>query len=781
MSAVQFLGFLVSLLFVAICILTALDYFRHRGAIRRDIALMFASFGVPLGYAGVVAVLGITAPGGQLISSFALAAEPFLLLRIARHLRPVPGSVMRAAGLSIILIWGTFVITFLFLPSLNPIATLAIVIYFIVINVYTMRAFVRGIASTSGVVRHRVRLAASGSGLLALTFVIAMVPLVLPSMMEVMNGLALTVLASSALFYYFGFTPPRWLRNMWQLHELRNYLLLMSAKPMYERLSVSTSVNELCHSAIRAVGGMASVVVQQHTRGREVAGQVGLDARQLTSIISAPDGIVERCFISATPISVCGPDVISSSDRALLTSVGAETMHASPIQTTDGVWGVALVFHRSGALFPEDDLSLLTLLTQQSAVFLENSLLVDELRIHSVKMESSVDERTRELRESREQYRRIVETAQEGIWLTDAKFKTTFVNKKMADMLATTTEDMLESPPESFLDKEWLGMVDQLKSRRTAGVGEQYESKLRRRDGGVLWVLTSATPLMDEGGKVIGSLTMVADITKLKQAEERLLQMNAELEERVASRTADLITVNREMEAFAYSVSHDLRAPLRGIDGFSQALLEDHSHQLDEDGRNLLNRVRAAAQRMATLIDDLLNLSRISRSDMHWENVDLTELVHAIVDDLRQSEPVRNVEIVIGPEMCVSGDKQLIGIALENLLRNAWKFTRKTDEARIEIVPMHEYGRDVYAVRDNGAGFDMAYADKLFGAFQRLHSLNEYEGTGIGLATVQRIIHRHGGRIWAEGAVNEGATFYFTFQAPQPERSGTKDDHNSIS
>lgn len=777
MSANQFLGLLVALLFVALCVFTALDYFRHGGVIRRDIALMFASMGIPLGFAGL-GLLGIEFQGGQLIGAFALAAEPFFLLRITRHLRPISAAIMRAAAIGMFATWIAFALSLIFIPALTGIATLAIVFYFIIVNVYTMRAFLRGMSLSSGVVRQRVRLAAWGSGLLALTFVVALVPLVVPSLLDLANGFALIVLASSALAYYFGFTPPRWLRNIWQLRELRSFLLLMTGKPMYERLSVATSVNELCHSAIRAVGGVASAVVRQQTVAREIAAQIGLEGGQLNGVLNVPDGIIEQCFLTAAPLSVCTADAISASDRALLTSVGAETMHASPILTTEGVWGIALVFHRSGALFPEDDLALLSLLTQQSAVFLENSLLVDELRIHSSEMESRVDSRTRELRESQEQYRRIVETAQEGIWLTDAKFKTTFVNKKMAEMLATTNEDMLASSPESFLDKDWLGIVDQLKTRRTAGIGEQYESKLRRRDGGVLWVLTSAAPLSDENGKLVGSLTMVADITRLKEAEERLLQLNAELEERVASRTADLITLNREMEAFSYSVSHDLRAPLRGIDGFSLALLEDYGDQLDEDGRNLLNRVRAAAQRMATLIDDLLNLSRISRSEMKWENIDLTELVHSIVDDLRQSDPARNIEIMIAPEMCVSGDERLIRIALENLLRNAWKFTRKADQARIEVMPVFEHGRDVYAVRDNGAGFDMAYADKLFGAFQRLHSVSEYEGTGIGLATVQRIIHRHGGRIWAEGAVNEGATFYFTLQVPQPERNVTANDHD---
>jgi PAS domain S-box-containing protein len=779
MSASQFLTFICQILFAALTIVTLVNYIRQRGVIRRDIALMFGSLGIPILLIALLASFGIVTPFSSLLSAIALAAEPYLLLRLTRHLEPVPHSVMRVTRFSMIATWLAYFLAVLIVPAAIVATAIAVVLYFIVVNVYTMRIFIRGMASSSGIVRQRIRLAAWGSGLIALAFIIALVPVFVPPVFELFNGVALAVLALSALAYFFGFTPPRWLRSSWQLYELRSFLLLMTAKPMYERLSVSTSVKELCHSAIRAIGGIASAVVVQQGAERQVGAQIGLDAGQLNNVLRARDSIIERCFLTAAPISACGADVLSVSDRSLLTSVGAETMHASPILTTEGVWGVALVFHRSGALFPEDDLALLNLLTQQSAVFLENSLLVDELRVHSGEMESRVDARTRELRESQEQYRRIVETAQEGIWLTDAKFRTTFVNKKMAEMLATTIEDMLTLPPESFLDKEWLGLADQLKTRRTAGIGEQYESKLRRRDGGVLWALTSATPLNDENGKLVGSLTMVADITKLKEAEERLLQMNAELEERVASRTADLITVNREMEAFAYSVSHDLRAPLRGIDGFSQALLEDYGDQIDEDGRNLLNRVRAAAQRMATLIDDLLNLSRISRSEMHWENVDITELARGIVDDLRQSEPARNIEIVIAPDMCVSGDERLIQIALENLLRNAWKFTRKTEAARIEVAPVRDHGQDVYAVRDNGAGFDMAYADKLFGAFQRLHSVTEYEGTGIGLATVQRIIHRHGGRIWAEGAVNEGATFYFTLRAPQSERSGTTNDYDS--
>lgn len=253
-----------------------------------------------------------------------------------------------------------------------------------------------------------------------------------------------------------------------------------------------------------------------------------------------------------------------------------------------------------------------------------------------------------------------------------------------------------------------------------------------------------------------------AEINERKKAESEILRLNVQLEERVAERTAQLEATNKEMEAFSYSVSHDLRAPLRSIDGFSQALLEDYSDKLDALGQNYLQRVRAATQRMAQLIDDLLNLSRLTRSEMRYEEVDLSALVEAIATELHKTQPERQVEFAITPGLVTNGDTHLLRIVLENLLGNAWKFTGKHQKARIEFGLLHQDNTHVYFVRDDGTGFDMAYVEKLFGAFQRLHAMTEFEGTGIGLATVQRIIHRHGGRVWAESAVEQGATFYFT-------------------
>jgi light-regulated signal transduction histidine kinase (bacteriophytochrome) len=248
---------------------------------------------------------------------------------------------------------------------------------------------------------------------------------------------------------------------------------------------------------------------------------------------------------------------------------------------------------------------------------------------------------------------------------------------------------------------------------------------------------------------------LVREIAERARAEEALRQAKEETEK-----------ANLELDAFSYSVAHDLRAPLRSIDGFSQALVEDCGDRLDEQGKTYLRHVRESAQRMAQLIDDLLSLSRVSRAELSRLPIDLTALARTYIASLRLRDPDRNVEFVGLETITALGDARLISIALENLLGNAWKFTKNRETARIELGRRSQAEGPVYFIKDNGAGFDMAYADKLFAVFQRLHGVKEFEGTGIGLATVQRIIHRHGGRIWAEGEVDHGATFYFTLGAP---------------
>jgi PAS domain S-box-containing protein len=270
------------------------------------------------------------------------------------------------------------------------------------------------------------------------------------------------------------------------------------------------------------------------------------------------------------------------------------------------------------------------------------------------------------------------------------------------------------------------------------------------------------TLVRDAGGQPLMAVLTISDITERRRATDLIRQLNTDLEQRIVERTAQLQTANNELEAFCYSVSHDLRTPLRSLDGFSQALLEDYADKLDDQGQNYLGRIRAGSQRMGHLIDDLLGLSRVSRSEMSRETVDVSKMAREVVEELRNTAPLREAEFVIASGLIAETDPRLLRIVLSNLFGNAWKFTAKQAHARIEFGCSEENGVNEYFTRDNGAGFDEAYADKLFGVFQRLHSASDFPGTGIGLATVQRIIHRQGGRVWAEGKVERGATFHFT-------------------
>jgi PAS domain S-box-containing protein len=374
-----------------------------------------------------------------------------------------------------------------------------------------------------------------------------------------------------------------------------------------------------------------------------------------------------------------------------------------------------------------------------------------------------------ELFQERTFLRTVIDASPNLVCVKKADGTFALVNRALAEAYGSTPEEMIGKTdaecarPPAELDR-LLASDREVITRQTPKIIP--EEKITFSDGRERWFTVVKTPLQEKTGPSDKILCVSTEITERKKAGEEIRRLNAELERRVEERTAQLEAANKELEAFAYSVSHDLRAPLRSIDGFGQALQEDHAAALDDQGRDFLQRIRSASMRMGLLIDDLLKLSRLTRGEVHRRKLDLSAMARRITEELREAEPDRNVECLIAEKVSAQGDERLVQAVLENLLGNAWKFTSRRKEARIQFGTERTLqGETAFYVRDNGAGFSMEHIDKLFHAFQRLHTVREFPGNGIGLATVQRIIHLHGGRVWAEGEPEKGAAFYFTLPA----------------
>ncbi|GGJ87374.1 hypothetical protein GCM10010123_16210 [Pilimelia anulata] len=359
-----------------------------------------------------------------------------------------------------------------------------------------------------------------------------------------------------------------------------------------------------------------------------------------------------------------------------------------------------------------------------------------------------------------EQLMALIDSTSAVVYMRDIAGRYLLVNREYERLFGVYREDIVGLTDHDLFP---AGIADAFRANDLDALASPEPLRMEEvapGDDGPRTYITVKFALTDAAGRPYAVAGISTDITEQKRAEDEVRRLNSELEKRVRERTAELEASTRELDAFSYSVSHDLRAPLRAMEGYAQILREDYGAVLDDEGRRYLDRVQANAVRMASMIDDLLHLSRAARSEMCREFTDLNQIIGTVIEELQQETPDREVAVAVAPGLTTEGDPALIRLVVQNLISNAWKFTGRTADARI-TVDSPEPGTFRFA--DNGAGFDMTYVDKLFDPFQRLHTTSDFEGTGIGLAIVHRIVRRHGGRVWAESAPGAGATFWLTF------------------
>jgi len=547
------------------------------------------------------------------------------------------------------------------------------------------------------------------------------------------------------------------LRAQHQVQEFSNFLIRATSSET-RKAGVFREIVKVCHSALGA--DLAFAMVRDNETNELVCViQSGseYDASGHFRLKLDEKSLAVWSFNNEQTVSL---DDCSDDERVsprMREHFGVHGAIATPLRIGDKTEGVLMAITRGADThYGAYEISLIEGIAREAVQSLNT------LRLREERLQAD-DAR----REQEAQVRLLMDTTEEGIYGVDTEGKCTFINRAGLEMLGY-------KKPEDLIGKDLHSLIHHTLPDGTPYPKEKCRVRLAtlsgsmahsddevhwRADGSSFPIEYWSRPFKRDG-RLIGTVVSFVDITERKNSEEELRHYRERLEQLVKLRTSELETANRELEAFSYSVSHDLRAPLRAVDGFARAIMEDYANLLDETGNDYLQRIRRGAQNMSVLIDDLLELSRISRAEIRRSAIDLTTLASQITEELAASDTGRQVKVNIEPDLVAEGDQRLIGVVLHNLLENAWKYTSKTPGGQIEFRSELRDGERVFFVRDNGAGFDDKYVDKLFGAFQRLHGA-EFPGTGIGLATVSRILQKHGGRIWAEGKPGEGATFYF--------------------
>jgi PAS domain S-box-containing protein len=717
------------ILLLLTAVLTAADWIRQRGRVRLQISLLFATLAAAI-LVGLLSDLGVaTGRPGSLLAQTGLLAHPLILLWLVTDLHPVgkrPLVAATAAFLVLSLILG------LSASSAPPLLTVLAVVYFVGVESVAAYLIIRLARNRQGVLRRRMVLVGLGSGLLAAAILTLGVGL-LPDARLAWAQEAPTVLATaSAACYYLGFVPPRWLRRAWLLAELERFLAVLSRlQPTGE----ARQMGQALQSAATRVVGAAGNHVGCHLPETSTLAFVG-DIE-----LTLEPELIQRLMAGASDHI---PDLAQSKISLLDLDPPAGTYSAFlvPLHAGDTFWGALILFPGGRTLFPQDDLALLDLMARQIRLQLGYGALLEQERQLAQALRQQNDLLTRNAL--------YLAQMRDPVWILDNNDVTVEINPAFEALFGYTRDEAVGMPIDQFFDGPNLAIIHTEFAKRARGESTTYEVEVLTKTGVPLPVIITGSPIIEQG-RVIGKIGVVKDIRAQKEFEAELRQTANRLE-----------AVNKELETFSYSVSHDLRSPLRAIDGFSRILIEEHGRDLSAEAQGYLDRIRGNAQRMGEMIGHLLSFSRLGRQAIDEQVVDLNQVVTEALEEVRSEWQGTEPGVRVHPLPVCRGDQQLLRRVFANLISNAAKFSREADEPQIEIGADTKNGSTVYYVRDNGVGFDMAYADKLFGVFQRLHRQEDYEGTGVGLATVQRIIHQHGGRIWPEAEAGRGATFFFT-------------------
>jgi PAS domain S-box-containing protein len=481
-------------------------------------------------------------------------------------------------------------------------------------------------------------------------------------------------------------------------------------------------------------------------------------------------GVAVCGCVARDRVRIIADDIFHTPDvrTELVKSFGIQAYCCHPLMAQDRLIGTLSFGTKTRPRFTPEEVELMRMVTDQVAVAMQRKQAEIDLQKAKDDLERRIEERTKELKAASLYTRRLIETHLDPLVTISANGKITDVNAAAELVTGLSRRELLGSDFFDYATEPEKARAGYEKVFQEGSVRD-YPLAIRHRSGRITEVLYNASTYTNEEGNIQGVFAAARDMTELRQAQNELRKSYENLERRVEERTVDLkksteqlIAANKELESFSYSVSHDLRAPLRAIDGYARMILKKEWGKFDEDTARKFNAIRSNAHMMGQLIDDLLSFSRLSKKQMSTSKLDMESIIMDVWKELQIINTRQNVTLTIHNIPPGYGDRTLIKQVYFNLLSNAVKFTKHMDTAHIEAGSSLENDGNIYYIKDNGVGFDMAYYDKLFGIFQRLHSADDFEGTGVGLATVQRIVHRHGGRVWAEGKVNEGATFYFT-------------------